>query len=425
PEPTTLLTGIARAFTRGTHLPWDRIYGPPTTTPINLPTYPFQRTRHWLDKAPADLTSAGLEGSDHPLVGATVETADDGRLLLTAKLSLNSHPWLADHAIGDTTLIPAAALLELALHAAGRAGCDEVEQLILDEPLALPGSESIHVQVSVQERDEAGRCAFTVHARPADGDSWTRHASGTFAWAGRTAEPMTGEWPPGDAEEVDLDGFYERLTDLGYRYGPRFRGLRAAWRHGDALLAEVVLPEGLDGRGFGVHPALMDAALHALLLDADPERIRLPFALSEVSVHASGSSAGRVVIRPVGDEEFTLTVTDVTGAPVLSVGSITLRQVPAERLGIKTDHFYEVQWRPVPVSATETVERWVVLGDSGAWLTGHELATVPDLAALRRAVASGAAVPDEVVVAFPGDPVASGEVPGRAHDTVARGLALL
>ncbi|MFG1949486.1 type I polyketide synthase, partial [Nonomuraea sp. NPDC048826] len=422
PEPATVLTGVAHAYTRGVRLDWDRFYGTISGPPVDLPTYPFQHTRHWLDKATADLTSAGLEGSDHPLVGAIVETADDGRLLLTSKLSSHSQSWLADHAIGDTTLVPAAVFLELALHAAERTGSDQVEQLILDEPLALPASGSVHVQISVQERDEAGRCAFAVHARQADGDSWTRHAGGTLVRTGRTAQPMTGQWPPAGAEEISLDGFYERLADLGYRYGPLFRGLRAAWRRGDALLAEVSLSEGLDGRGFGMHPALLDSALHAFLLDA--EHIRLPFALSQVSVHAAGLSAGRVVVEPVGDDEFRLTVTDATGSPVLSIGSIALRELPAERLGIRTEHLYQVEWRPTPVPATETVERWVLLGDRGAWPTDDVVDTVADLAALEHEVAAGRPAPDHVVaVLTPGSDLV--DVPGHAHRRTADALALL
>ncbi|MEK8142947.1 polyketide synthase dehydratase domain-containing protein [Streptomyces sp. M10(2022)] len=70
---------------------------------------------------------------------------------------------------------------------------------------------------------------------------------------------------------VAVDAFYPRVAAAGYEYGPLFQGLRAAWRVGEVVYAEVVLPEGAGGEGFGVHPALFDAVLHGGLVG----RIRL------------------------------------------------------------------------------------------------------------------------------------------------------
>ncbi|MGO4428954.1 polyketide synthase dehydratase domain-containing protein, partial [Streptomyces sp. MCAF7] len=153
-----------------------------------------------------------------------------------------------------------------------------------------------------------------VHSRPEqdlDTDApevWVCHATGVLA--PETAEPpadaMTGPWPPLDAEPVDVEGIYERAAEAGYGYGPAFRGLTAAWRHGADLLAEIALPDaaGEGADGFGIHPALLDAALHPKILDggSDAERetgqLWLPFAWNGVSLWATGARGVRVRMSP-------------------------------------------------------------------------------------------------------------------------------
>ncbi|MEU8252452.1 hypothetical protein, partial [Nonomuraea sp. NPDC048916] len=159
PEPTTLLTGIARAFTRGTHLPWDRIYGPPTTTPINLPTYPFQRTRHWLD-VPAgvggDASAHGLAAVGHPLLSAAVEIPESGATVLTGRLSVDTQPWIADHAVLGKVMLPGTAFVELAIRGGDQVGCGRIEELTLEAPLILPERGSRALKVVVEAADESG-----------------------------------------------------------------------------------------------------------------------------------------------------------------------------------------------------------------------------------------------------------------------------
>ncbi|WP_344922680.1 polyketide synthase dehydratase domain-containing protein, partial [Plantactinospora mayteni] len=177
--------------------------------------------------------------------------------------------------------------VELAVRAGDQVGCDLVEELTLEAPLILPASGSVRVQVSVGAEDGSGRRELTLYSGDGevadDGRAWTGHATGVVRAGGRAEEPGLAEWPPAGAEAVDLDGFYERMASGGFGYGPVFRGLRAAWRVGGDVFAEVALPEGVKAEGFGLHPALLDAALHAvgLLPDADGTG-RLPFSWSGV-----------------------------------------------------------------------------------------------------------------------------------------------
>jgi acyl transferase domain-containing protein len=150
-------------------------------------------------------------------------------------------------------------------------------------------------------------------------------------------EPPEGAWPPAGAEPVDLAGFYDQAAAAGYGFGPAFQGLRAMWRHGRDVLAEVELPEVAHDRGgFGVHPALLDAALHPLLVGRFGGRgLWLPFAWSDVALHAVGATSIRVRLSALGeglDQGVRLTITDPVGGPVLDAASVTLRQADDQRL---------------------------------------------------------------------------------------------
>ncbi|WP_392892491.1 SDR family NAD(P)-dependent oxidoreductase [Streptomyces sp. LN699] len=361
PEADTLAAGLARVWTAGGTFDAGTFF--PGATPAPLPTYAFQRERYWLaPTASTDARSLGLDASEHPLLSTSVEFADREDALFTGRLSVGSHPWLADHAIGTTVLVPATAFLELAVAAGDHLGVTRVEELTLEAPLPLVGREAVRVQVAVGAPDASGVRPFSVHARPDGGEGaarpWTRHATGALAEAVVPAEDADlSAWPPAGASAEPLDGVYERLAALGYAYGPAFQGLTALWRAGEDLYAEVRLPgEHRESAGrFGVHPALFDSVLHPLVLDAavegESDRIRLPFAWSGISLHAAGAAELRVRISPAGTDTYRLTLADGAGTPVADVDALTLRPVAKEALTSvadgANDSLYEVRWQPV------------------------------------------------------------------------------
>ncbi|WP_042832404.1 polyketide synthase dehydratase domain-containing protein, partial [Streptomyces rimosus] len=199
--------------------------------------------------------SAGLGSAGHPLLGAAVELAGSDGLLFTGRLSVSSHPWLADHVVLGSVLVPGTALLELVLRAADEVDCGAVEELTLAAPLVLPAAGgAVQVQVGVGEPDDEGRRSVSVHSREGEGP-WTLHASGALAPAPADTVPFDATvWPPQGAEPLDVAGCYERVADAGFEYGPVFQGLRAVWRAGEDIYAEVALPEGTDGDAYGLHP---------------------------------------------------------------------------------------------------------------------------------------------------------------------------
>ncbi|MGV9944255.1 SDR family NAD(P)-dependent oxidoreductase [Streptomyces sp. NPDC003401] len=367
PEPATLLTAVARAHTRGARVDWPALFagsGARTTTAV--PTYAFQHRRYWLDATPGtgDLAAAGITAAGHPLLNAAVELPETDAVTLTGRLSLTDRPWLADHAIDGTVLLPGTAMAEMAVRAGDEVGCGGVRELVLAAPLVLPADGAVRIRVHVGAPDDSGDRPVSVHSRP-DGDEgpWTRHASGALTPAAPDDAPAadTAPWPPPNASAVPVTDFYRRRARAGYAYGPAFQGLRAVWTLGQDVFADVALDdEHHDEAGlFGLHPALFDAALHPSALGAvdepaDGSRL-LPFAWNGVRLHASGAKALRVRLTPAGENEVSLRVTDTTGAPVADVDSLVLRPVPVEHLrpAVEAGHasLFRTTWTPLPVTA--------------------------------------------------------------------------
>jgi acyl transferase domain-containing protein len=342
--PEQVVRALAGAFAAGVDVDWARCFpADPPPRVVDLPTYAFQRESFWLPVTrggadavdPADL---GLHGTGHPVLGAAFDPADGDGRVLTGRVSGRRQPWLTDHIIAGALLVPGAAQLEWALRAADETGCATVEELIIHTPLAVPRPGGLSVQVVVGAARDDGRREVGIYSRADAG--WTCHATGMLGAAPGVPGEAPGAWPPAGAEPVDLAGFYDETAAAGYGYGPLFQGLRAMWRHGPEVLAEVGLPEAADD-GFGVHPALLDAVLHPLLAGRLGDGgLWLPFTWSEVTLHATGATSVRVRLAPLGDaldHGVRLTVTDPAGGPVLDA-VVTLRLADGDRLRAAGEH---------------------------------------------------------------------------------------
>ncbi|MEV6771942.1 type I polyketide synthase [Nocardia sp. NPDC051030] len=443
-DAATVLTGVAGLFVSGAEVDWAGFYAGTSARRIDLPTYAFQYERYWLDARKllaqswmgtelGGVTDAGLETVDHPLLGAVVPHPDSGQVSFTGRWSLDSVEWLADHSVHGTVLLPGTGFVELAAHVGGLLGCDVVDELILHTPLTLPAEGSVAVQVVVADADDAGRRGLRVHSRQAAEGPWMLHAEGILAVDAVShdvaADFDLATWPPVGAQPLDVDGAYDDLFALGYGYGPFFQGLRAAWRRGEELFAEVALPDPQDADGFGIHPALFDAALHAGILHGRKAgEAVLPFAWNRVVLHSAGAATVRVRSVPVGDD-FAVQIADEQGRPVVSVGALVSRPVSVERLSADRvpDVLFAVEWVAAQLSS-DSIEpdRIAILGadrgDTGAMRHYRDLAAlITDLDEAPEPV-----VPDLVLLECPrhdGSPTdAARQVLRGVLDTVQRWL---
>ncbi|MFE9728827.1 SDR family NAD(P)-dependent oxidoreductase, partial [Streptomyces sp. NPDC005794] len=405
---------LAEAHVHGAELDWKALF-PGHRTSVDLPTYPFQRDRYWPKAAPAgagDVVFAGLRAAGHPLLGAAVALAGADGHLFTGRLSTQTHPWLADHAVGGAILLPGTAYVELALRAGDEVGCGHLEELTLEAPLVIPEQGAVQLQISVSGPDGSGRRELSLFARPQDGTDhapWTRHFTGNLLPSAPEhvdAAADLSAWPPAGAERVDVSDLYERLTANGHGYGPLFQGLRAAWRQGDDVYAEIDLPQEAhaDTESFGLHPALFDAALHAIGLGdfiARTDRAHLPFVWSDVTLHATGATMLRVRVASAGADTVTLLAADAAGQPVVSVGSLALRALSDEQPAgsPRRDALFHVEWVSVEVPATANGQ------SASAALLGDDTPALPfvgetyaDLSSLVAALDGGAELPETVFV---------------------------
>ncbi|GAA4970546.1 type I polyketide synthase [Streptomyces hyderabadensis] len=401
---------LGRVHALGVAVDWAAFYAGTGARRVELPTYAFQRRHYWTTQA-GSTSAAG-----HPLAGTAVSLADTEGMVFTGRLSTTTHPWLADHQVDGAVLFPGTGFVEMALHAAGKAGCDTLEDLSLVVPLVLADGDHVEVQTTVRAPEADGRRGFAIHARSGDGLPWTLHAEGTLLAAADPSEaldhPAQG-WPPPGAEPVDVGSAYDSLAEQGFAYGPLFRGLRSAWRSGETLYAEVELSDRGEGARFALHPALLDASMHVNMLEdggrGGGTAPVLPFAWSGVRLHAAGASALRVRVTPTGENQVELFCADEAGRPVLTVAALTGRPLAAGG-PLAAGDLYEVRWERLAAAAGDTS------GPAGAepevlWCTGPSpLAGV--LATLQEWLDEGHTASDPLVVAThgavglePGEPV--------------------
>ncbi|GAB3725696.1 type I polyketide synthase [Amycolatopsis oliviviridis] len=356
-EARQLVTALGTLHTRGVAVDWTAYLGGSGRF-TELPTYAFQHEYFWLgQESDVDVTAAGLAAADHPLLGAAVSVAADDGVLLTGRLSLDRHPWLADHVVAGRVLVPGTAFAELAVRAGDEAGCAGVEELILQEPLVLEPGAAPEVQVIAGAADEHGRRPVSIHSRLPE-RPWITHATGFLG--NPPTSTMDVAWPPQDAEALGLEDAYERLAAAGLAYGPMFQGLRTVWRRGAEIFAEVALPDPDQAAKFGLHPALLDAALQATAVHGEDQG-SVPFAWRDVVLHARGATELRVLARPVADG-FAFDLTDGTGAPVASIGGLSVRAVTAT--ASVQDGLYRVEDVPLPTGSSDVTPAAVLEADS-------------------------------------------------------------
>ncbi|MGP3937924.1 SDR family NAD(P)-dependent oxidoreductase [Nonomuraea sp. KM88] len=418
-EARTFVQALGRMHAHGVTVDWAAYFAAARPSRVDLPTYAFQHEHFWLRPGPGtgDVTTAGLGAVEHPLLSAATEVAGGETVIFSGRLSVATHPWLADHVVGGTVIVPGTALVELAVRAGDESGCPHLQELTLQSPLVVPEDGGVQLQLVSTATEEPGRRALAIHSRAQDSTEWTQHAQATLTASVPEPDVDLAQWPPAGAQPVAVQDLYDDMVAIGLDYGPTFQGLTSAWERRGEVFAEIVLPEEAhaDAGRFGLHPALLDAALHAtalggLLPRPEPGRPYLPFAWSGVSLHAAGATSLRVRLANAGGSAVTLAIADELGAPVAVVDNLSLRPLAAARLGgTNRGALHEIQWTPVTGEPAQETVRWALLGADDL---GTGAATYPDAATLG-SLHDPADLPEAVLVRCP-----AGDHHAATHETL-------
>jgi acyl transferase domain-containing protein/acyl-CoA synthetase (AMP-forming)/AMP-acid ligase II/thioesterase domain-containing protein len=301
---------------------------------VSLPTYPFQRSRFWVDDVPPVPASA----LRHGILSGMRTVAGTGQVLFSGMLSGRAQPWLADHRIGGAVVVPGTAVVELVLRAGDELGLSEVDELLLHEPIVVPEDGEVELQAVFGAPEADGSRAVSVHTRSGE---WRQHATGRVVAGGLVHNASLPRFPalsPVDYAAIDW-------------YGPAFQGVQAVRHDGSELLADIRLPLAADGHL--IHPALLDAVVHAQLFAGGS--LRLPFAWRGVRVFATSATAVRARLTMTDADTVTVDVEDHDGRPVARIDSLATRPVPETFASRAVDDgLLRVEWVPIAIDPHAT-----------------------------------------------------------------------
>ncbi|MDD4866552.1 MAG: type I polyketide synthase, partial [Mycobacterium sp.] len=390
---------------------------------LELPTYPFQRRRFWPKTSGITVdgpAASGILGSVKDLVS--------GDSVYTSRLSVKSQPWLSDHVIYGTVVVPGATYAAMALAAVGTPA--RAKDVFFYEPIILPEKSSREVQLTLHPLDDGSGSTFTVHSRPYGdrGADWSLNAEGTVV-AGVDDEPVPGQPDPVDAAIERLtrmrpQELFETFADLELAWGPTWSGSLKSLGLGEGeTIGDIVVGEEL-AEHLGtepMHPVLMDLctgvafpAFPALLAaEQGVSDLFLPLRYGQVMLRekmprrfycrATWHTSALASETQVFDLDFV----DRDGRQLGGIREFTVKRAPREALlrglgGDATRLLYTVGWHEVPAPASSDGAE----GVNGTWL----IAGFDELAA---------AVPGCIPFDRTGDPEPLGQLLTQAHE---RGL---
>ncbi len=275
---SVLLEGLARVWVRGAPVDWtafDRDY---TRRKVALPSYPFQRERHWAEAPPGSLASGprARQAGKHPfLLSHTRLAHPPDTHVFEGQMSLGLFPYLRDHVVQQGVVVPATAYMEMALAAHAQAfgaGPLLVRDVEYRRPLFLSADASYALQL-VLSPAAGGETSFTVGVRPASaegGEPWKIHVTGRVRRA--EGEPEVKERPSLSTieaacpEVVPGADFYRLMNQRGNEWGPAFQGVARLFRGESEAWSEVAVPASLLSQlgRYHFHPAVADACGHVL-----------------------------------------------------------------------------------------------------------------------------------------------------------------
>jgi acyl transferase domain-containing protein len=381
-----MLMSLGALYVAGADVDWEGFDAPYRPRRITQPTYPFQRTEHWVDEPePANGEEAPGSAAAHPLLGRQMSLAGSSELRFETRISATTPAFLRHHRVFGRTVAPMTAYLETAL-AAGEAALGTrrlaLENVLIHQPLVLPEDSSVALQ-TVLSPDESSAYRFEIYSRVA-ADPWIRHATGCVlaaAAAPHRAETLSA------ADELSVAEYYREFTRHGLEYGEQFQSIRKLWRGSGESAAEVAVE---DAEGCLLHPALLDGCVQATaaaIAETDGAATYVPAGLARLDLFADVGT--RVSVRTRTSPSIGLDLFHDAEHVVCRIDGLSLKRITAEALGkgANADWVYRIAWKAQP-------RRGTAPAGSGAWLiTGDRTETVQRLAEELRARGHRCVVP--------------------------------
>ncbi len=366
-----LLTSLGELYVCGAVINWQALYAAEQPHKVPLPTYPFQRQRYWLDKPRQQPRAVAVR----PLIDKKTWLPHQKQTVFEKAFSTTTLPFLADHHVYGTVVVPGACHLALALSGAdllfAGAPC-VIEDVIFPQALALLAAEERTVQLVVTAGEQPNAPALFQVFSFAETDEQVEpliHATGKIAQT--DAAPPTrllAECQATCPTALDPDAVYAYLADAQVTLGPTFRWFASISRGDDAALAQLQIPAALpDLQGYPLFPSLIDACFQVVgtaLLGYDKDTPRgdgknqegtpLPFALERLMFY------GPITHRDLWchgqrttDDKWAIALFTATGQVVAEMVGFQMRAVPPTAIQttrLRTDWLYTLDWLPHPLT---------------------------------------------------------------------------
>ncbi|KWX56762.1 type I polyketide synthase, partial [Mycobacterium sp. NAZ190054] len=354
-----------------------------------LPTYPFQHRRFWPKSS-----GLAMEGSGGPTSGILGGAKDlaSGDTVYTSRLSVKSQPWLADHVIYGTVVVPGATYAAMALAAVGTPA--RAKDVFFYEPIILPEKSSREVQLTLHPLAEAETWTFQVHSRPygVRDAEWSLNAEGTVVAGVGDEEPVPQDADPVDEaierlERMRPQDLFETFADLELAWGPTWSGsLKSLWLGDGEAIGDILVGEELAEQlaTEPMHPVLMDLctgvafpAFPALLAaEQGVSDLFLPLRYGQVMLRDKMPrrfycrSRWHAAELDSETQVFDLDFVDRDGRLLGGIREFTVKRAPREALlrglgGDATRLLYTLGWHEVPAQtdgANAPDGTWLVAG---------------------------------------------------------------
>ena len=360
PELAAMYANLAALHCAGFPVDWNGIF-PCASSDLTLPTYPWQRERHWRETRM--MRNARLSNPTHPFLTTRVDAAEP---VWNTLLDLAAHPWIKDHRVQDHILFPGAGYVEtaLAMGAAIFATLPlEIEDIEFQKAIALQeGKDSVQLQASFSASSATVKLSSRGNAE--DGE-WTLNATAKIrAHAVRDMPRLNlQQLQAALSARLDKHEVYSICRQHGFHYGPLFQGVESVWRRDGESLGKIQLPDQLAAAGdqFQVHPVLLDACFQVAQFAANesPDRqIFLPVRIDRIAlIDRPGKTVycyAKLVQTSSFARSWNFQVTDEEGRILIHAAGYRVQAVRGASL-IASDSpeqwLYETQWIEKPLAA--------------------------------------------------------------------------